>query len=142
MEASSACYGDLYRFDTLKLEWAAIGDSDVTGSPPSARYGHGFASAQGRLYVFGGNCGPLEEATGESLEVNHDALRICADAIFCAGYIGDFYMFDVSRMQWSSLIHRIQGTAPAVRVFHGFTALENRVYIFGGFSPYVGMNAM
>ena len=90
--------------------------------------------------MFGGNCGALEEAAGEycSLIARPGRADHAAHGVFGAGYSADFYMFDVSRMKWTSLESSIAGLFPGLRVFPGFATLVNRVYLFGGFSPYDG----
>ena len=57
------CFNDLYSFDTVANQWSTI----VAASPPSPRCGHGFATAGGTLYVFGGaSCsGALWRCGGE-----------------------------------------------------------------------------
>ena len=44
---------DLHVYDPAAASWMDL-SAAVGGSPPPARFGHGFASAGGRLYVFGG----------------------------------------------------------------------------------------
>ena len=44
---------DLYEFDLATMQWTDITDR-IQGSPPVPRYYHGFASAEGTLYAFGG----------------------------------------------------------------------------------------
>jgi hypothetical protein len=46
---------DLHSFDPVNMTWTLL-STGAEGSPPSARFEHGFASAEGKLYVFGG-CG-------------------------------------------------------------------------------------
>ena len=43
---------DLWIFDIDASEWTSL--STALGTPPSARDSHGFTSAGGKLYVFGG----------------------------------------------------------------------------------------
>jgi hypothetical protein len=47
---------DLFVFDPSMLTWTELTGA-VHGTPPSARVGHGFTSAGGRLYVHGGLAG-------------------------------------------------------------------------------------
>ncbi len=47
----SSVLNDLYEYNISSREWSVINISD---SGPTPRKGHGFASAQGNLYVFGG----------------------------------------------------------------------------------------
>jgi hypothetical protein len=44
---------DLYQFDILDGRWTNLSRT-VQGDKPTARVFHGFASAGGKLYVFGG----------------------------------------------------------------------------------------
>ena len=45
--------GDLYAFDPAAAAWTNL----TAGAAPPARSGHGFAAADGRLYVHGGQQG-------------------------------------------------------------------------------------
>lgn len=45
--------GDLHVFDPSAMAWEDL-SADVSGTAPSPRYSMGFASAGGKLYVFGG----------------------------------------------------------------------------------------
>ena len=54
---------DLHAYDPAALAWTDL-SFGFTGSLPTATFGHGFASAGGRLYVFGGR-----GSAGESDEV-------------------------------------------------------------------------
>ncbi len=45
----------MYLFDPISLEWTQIKPDDVFGSLPSARDSFGFTSANGNLYIHGGN---------------------------------------------------------------------------------------
>jgi hypothetical protein len=45
--------GDLHVLDPSQLAWTEL-SKVVSGSAPAPRCGHGFASADGMLYVFGG----------------------------------------------------------------------------------------
>jgi hypothetical protein len=46
-------FSDLFAFDPQTLTWKNL-TGTVLGTPPSARFGHGFASVGGLLYVHGG----------------------------------------------------------------------------------------
>ena len=50
---AAGCLQDLYVFDPVGMTWTNLSAS-VSGTPPSARGEHGFASAGGELYVHGG----------------------------------------------------------------------------------------
>jgi hypothetical protein len=47
----------MHIFDPIALEWTQIKQDDVLGSFPSARNSFGFASANGNIFVYGGNQG-------------------------------------------------------------------------------------
>jgi hypothetical protein len=44
---------DLFVFDLATLKWNNM-NFDIAGDPPFPRHHHGFSSANGILYVFGG----------------------------------------------------------------------------------------
>ena len=50
---------DLYELNPANMTWTNLAGV-VSGTPPSPRYSHGFASANSRLYVFG-----VSDNTGE-----------------------------------------------------------------------------
>ncbi len=56
--------GDLFHLNALSLRWTSLGAGLVKGQPPSARYGHGMATIQGSVYIFGG-LGASGEAVAE-----------------------------------------------------------------------------
>ena len=45
--------GDLHVYDPVAMTWTNL-SAGASGTAPSARYGHGFTAAGGRLYVHGG----------------------------------------------------------------------------------------
>jgi hypothetical protein len=45
---------ELFRFSTTGQKWEQLDATRVSGSPPSARSGHGMVSVGSDLYVFGG----------------------------------------------------------------------------------------
>jgi hypothetical protein len=48
-------YDDFYSYDVANQTWTLLfGVSDSESNRPPARYGHGFTSAGGKLYVHGG----------------------------------------------------------------------------------------
>jgi len=53
-------FQDLHVFDPATMAWTDL-SAATSGTPPSARGGHGFTSAGGKLYVHGGyiNLGEL-----------------------------------------------------------------------------------
>ncbi len=49
----SGFFNDLHVYDPANMTWTDL-SAAVSGTPPSPRYGHGFAGAGGVLYSFGG----------------------------------------------------------------------------------------
>ena len=45
---------ELFRFSTTALQWEQLDEDLVSGSPPSARYGHAMVAVGSDLIVFGG----------------------------------------------------------------------------------------
>jgi hypothetical protein len=45
---------ELQAYDPVSMTWFDLSNLAVAGIPPSARYGHGFTCAEGKLYVHGG----------------------------------------------------------------------------------------
>ncbi len=60
---------DLHMYDPATRVWTSL-SANVSGTPPSPRAYHGFASADGKLYVFGGSGDQRGRAAGP---------RNCAD---------------------------------------------------------------
>jgi hypothetical protein len=52
---------DLYSIDPATMAWTPI---SILGTSPSARAGHGFASARGKLYLHGGGRNPYGSDEG------------------------------------------------------------------------------
>lgn len=46
--------------------------------------------------------------------------------------LNDLYRLDPSTLTWTELTQTVQGTPPKPRGGHGFTALNGRLYVFGG----------
>ena len=53
---------ELFRFSTTALQWEQLDAGLVSGSPPSARYGHVMVVVDSDLIVFGGYTDSGEEA--------------------------------------------------------------------------------
>uniref|UniRef100_A0A7S0MMZ5 Tyrosine-protein kinase ephrin type A/B receptor-like domain-containing protein n=1 Tax=Cryptomonas curvata TaxID=233186 RepID=A0A7S0MMZ5_9CRYP len=105
---------DLYKLDLNCLSWSKV--STATGVLPSARIKHGFAAALGKLYLFGG----VSFARG-------------------TGFFNDLFQYDPSTMEWTELTNdMVLGTPPTARAGFGFSAVENRLFVFAGESylPY------
>ncbi len=45
---------ELFRFSTTDQKWEQLDATRVSGSPPSARAGHGMVSVESDIYVFAG----------------------------------------------------------------------------------------
>ncbi|XP_021921370.1 kelch domain-containing protein 3 isoform X2 [Zootermopsis nevadensis] len=93
----------LFCFDTSTLQWSC---PEVTGMIPGARDGHSACVINHCMYVFGG----FEE------EIDR--------------FSQDVHALDFRTMHWNYII--TQGEPPSYRDFHSATALEGRMYIFGG----------
>ena len=52
--SARGCSSELFQFSTTDLQWEQLDATMVSGSPPSARAGHGMASVGSDIYVFGG----------------------------------------------------------------------------------------
>ncbi len=59
--AVSGSLNDFFRFSTTEQKWEQLNATRVSGSPPSARRGHGMVSVGSDLYVFGGSASGGEE---------------------------------------------------------------------------------
>jgi hypothetical protein len=46
---------ELFRFSTTMMQWEQLDAPQVSGSRPSARFGHGMVAVGSDLYVFGGD---------------------------------------------------------------------------------------
>ena len=53
MPRTGLFFGDLHFYDLVVMAWTGL-SAPVSGTPPSPRYWHGFTTAEGRLYVHGG----------------------------------------------------------------------------------------
>jgi N-acetylneuraminic acid mutarotase len=110
-DVNNKLLSDLHSFDTFTEVWSEI--SAVSGTLPTARLGHGFTSAEGKLYVHGG----------------------CAD-INCYNLLQDLYVFDPADnvTVWKYLADGVQRTPPTPRYKHGLTSAGGRLYMYGGYS--------
>lgn len=69
---------DIFELDLVSLTWTNL-TQFVTGNAPSPRCNHGFAPANGKLYVFGGGDSNLRKS-GSNLFISN-ALNLCSSAI-------------------------------------------------------------
>jgi N-acetylneuraminic acid mutarotase len=102
---------DLFRFSTTKMQWEQLDASQVSGSPPSARSGHGMVAVGSDLYVFGGGRG--------------------GGAV---GYSNELFRFSTTKMQWEQLDWpQVSGSPPSALFQIGMVAVGSDLYVFGGF---------
>ena len=96
---------DIFVLDQVAMAWTNLTDA-ASGTPPAARYFHGFTFSEGKFYVHGGL-----DASGSAL--------------------GDLHSYDPVAMVWTDLIAE---SAPAPRFGHGFAfmAREGRLYVHDG----------
>ena len=106
---------DLLAFNPIANVWTDLSAS-VNGTAPTARTSHGFTSADGRLFVHGGQA---------------------------ANYIllGDLHSFDPVAKVWTDLSATVNGSAPMARYEHGFTSADGKLYVHGGFVEGVGRDS-
>ncbi|XP_008188760.1 kelch domain-containing protein 3 [Acyrthosiphon pisum] len=97
----------LYCFNTETLKWTT---PSVYGNKPEPRDGHSACIIQNCMYIFGG----FEERSGL--------------------FASDLYMLNLNSMVWS--IIKTKGRPPSYRDFHTATAIDNKMYIFGGRSDW------
>ena len=98
--------GDLLVYDPVAMAWTDL-SAAASGTAPSPRCFHGFTAAQGRLYVHGG------------WDANGNPLR-------------DLHAYDPVAMAWTNLSAPGNGTAPTARGNHGFTSVDGKLYVHGG----------
>ena len=103
---------DMIVFDALDEKWTLLHDGALQDQAPSPipRSRHGFASAAGRLYVYGGQ--------------NYRTI------------LGDMWEFSPIILQWTELntenFPGIVASLPTARESHGFTECAGRLYLYGG----------
>ena len=94
---------DLHSFDPAAKVWTDL-SAPAGGTAPTARYGHGFTSADRKLYVHG-VCG----------------IDACP--------ANDLHVYDPVAMAWTELY---ASASPFPRYSYGFTAAGGRLYVHGG----------
>jgi N-acetylneuraminic acid mutarotase len=106
---------DLYSFDPVALNWIDL-SAPVAGTRLTARSNHGFTSAGGRLYVFGGDVfgGEVKLTSGSK------------------GYVNDLHSFEPVARVWTDLSAAVRGTRPRGRSKHGFTSAGGKLFVHGG----------
>ena len=93
----------LYCFDTRTLKWSS---PNVFGTIPSARDAHSACVIQEAMYIFGGYF----------------------EASF--SYTPTVFRLDLNNYEWTLL--ECEGSPPIYRDFHTATAIDNKMFIFGG----------
>ncbi len=143
--------GDLYSLDPKSqsdLEW-----HNLTIHGIQARNGHGFASANGKLYVFGGMAGDAKNGEEDKKRIvcsesfehvvattflkaqswAHQKSPSLPTASLCYD-LNDLYVLDPSSpvLSWTDLSSVVRGIAPSSRAYHGFVHEGHKLYVFGG----------
>uniref|UniRef100_A0A1B6KC59 Kelch domain-containing protein 3 n=1 Tax=Graphocephala atropunctata TaxID=36148 RepID=A0A1B6KC59_9HEMI len=98
----SAC-NKLYCFDTERSEWSCV---PTNGTTPGARDGHSACVIDNHMYIFGG------------FEDDEDR------------FSQDVYMLNLASFCWSYVCTK--GEPPSYRDFHSATAVDQRMFVFGG----------
>jgi len=96
---------DLHAFDPIAVAWTDL-SAQVNGTVPTARCWHGFTSADGKLYVHGG-----QDTDGNPLS--------------------DLHSFDPVAKVWTDLTDGAI-TPPSARYSHDFTSAGKRLYVHNG----------
>jgi N-acetylneuraminic acid mutarotase len=147
---------DLYSFDPVALKWTDLSAS-VAGTRPKARSEHGFTSAGGRLYVFGGkyytsylndlhsfepvarvwtDLSAAVRGTRPRGRSNHGFTSAGGKLFVHGGWDGntlsDLHCFDPVALVWTDLSAAVASTAPSARSSHGFTSVGSKLFVFGG----------
>jgi len=95
----------LYCFDTMTLKWST---PMVSGTVPSPRDGHSACIIGDAMYIFGGYA-EISEVYSPSPAV---------------------FRLDLRLFEWTLL--KCKGEPPIYRDFHTATAIDNKMFIFGG----------
>ena len=96
---------------------------------------HGFTALAGFLYVHGGynnHDGKRKTFASVQLRVWVLSIKLTYDL---AGFLGDFYKFDIVYKQWIDITNSVDGSRPAPRSGHGLVSgNDGKIYLFGGSS--------
>ena len=98
--------GDLQGYDPVAMAWTDL-SAAASGTPPSPRYSHGFTAEGGWLYVHGG------------WDANDSPLS-------------DLHAYNLVTMAWTDLSAQGNETSPTARGNHGFTSVDGKLYVYGG----------
>ena len=97
---SGGISGELFRFSTTMLQWEQLDATLVSGSPPSARFGHAMAAVGSDLFVFTGTreearcaCWPCQISRRQLLR----ALLLCARGLMVSN---EGAVFGGTRVWW------------------------------------------
>ena len=116
-KTKSGASNELFRFSTTTLQWEQLDAPQVSGSPPSARFGHSMVAVGSDLYVFGG--------ASSSEKFN------------C------LFRFSTTARQWDQLdAEKVSGSTPSARYLHGMVAVGPDLYVFGGMTDSGGSNGL
>ncbi len=50
------------------------------------------------------------------------------------GYLNDLHVYDPAKMKWAEVLTALPSRVPSPRCSHGFTALDGRLYVQGGWN--------
>ena len=154
---------DLYVFDTHTLAWSVPG---AAGTPPSARSYHAMALMEESIFLFGGSDAqsqPLGDlhvlavatdalawtqpsmlGTAPSARKGHTLTKSGAYLYLFGGkgagdaLLNDVHELDANRVSWRTL--QTTGELPPGRDGHTATAVDDRMYVFGGASSQGKLN--
>lgn len=152
---------DLYVFDTHTLAWSNPG---AAGTAPSARSYHAMALMEESIFLFGGS-GAQSQPLGDLHVLATDALRWTQPSMLGTvpsarkghtltksgaylylfggkgaggALLNDVHELDTNRVSWRTL--QTTGERPPGRDGHTATAVEDRMYVFGGASSQGKLN--
>ena len=106
---------ELWRWSTMTQQSQLLDESQVSGSPPRARYGHTVAAVGSDIYVFGGENG----ANG-------------------GGLLGDLWLFSTTAKHWRQLGAYFMSGSPSTTILvsgrsgHGMVVVGGDLYVWGG----------
>jgi N-acetylneuraminic acid mutarotase len=107
---------ELFRFSTMKQLWEQLKSPQVSGSPPSARYGHGMVSVGKDLYVYGGITG--QDVVTFSIIMSNELFR-----------------FSTTNRQWERIdAVQVSGSPPSGAIGREMVSVGSDLYVFGGAS--------
>jgi len=110
--------GHLNDFYEIDIEQSTSTELNITGTLPTKRHQHTMVVLNDKIYIFGGY-------GINSVGVN--------------SWLNDFYEIDIEQSTSTELTITITGTLPTKRHQHTMVVLNNKIYIFGGFSGINGV---